>query len=180
MQLSNNFCTTAEASRLLGLSVGAVRNMVAMGKLKAHRTHGGHRRISRKSLNECMVVNSCAKASGQIKYIAVFHHGDDMRPIFAHEQDGCIVRMMHHPLDILSLHSDCDLLLIDARLDWFKGVAIHLCTRLVGRFKVFIYNSQNLSKDVIALSHTNLRFIEGGVDSSWLFGFLRGQKVGRW
>ena len=42
--------TTAQAARLLGVSVATVVNWIDDGKLKAHKTPGGHRRILRDDL----------------------------------------------------------------------------------------------------------------------------------
>jgi excisionase family DNA binding protein len=42
--------TTAQAARLLGVSVATVVNWIDDGRLRAHKTPGGHRRISREDL----------------------------------------------------------------------------------------------------------------------------------
>ena len=44
------FLTTHQASRLLGVSLPTVVNWIEAGRLSAHRTPGGHRRISREDL----------------------------------------------------------------------------------------------------------------------------------
>src|SRR5512138_2875988 len=44
------FYTTFEAARLLGVSLPTVVNWIKARRLKAHRTPGGHRRISREDL----------------------------------------------------------------------------------------------------------------------------------
>jgi len=44
------FVTTSEVARQLGLAVRSVQLMVDRGELDAWRTHGGHRRITRTSL----------------------------------------------------------------------------------------------------------------------------------
>lgn len=46
-----NDVTTIEAARLLGLAVRSVQLMVDRGDLQAWKTPGGHRRISRESLD---------------------------------------------------------------------------------------------------------------------------------
>jgi excisionase family DNA binding protein len=45
-------CSTIEAAKLLGLAVRSVQLMVDRGDLKAWKTPGGHRRISRESVQE--------------------------------------------------------------------------------------------------------------------------------
>lgn len=44
-------CTTIEASKLLGMAVRSVQLMVDRGELEAWKTPGGHRRISRSSID---------------------------------------------------------------------------------------------------------------------------------
>ena len=44
-------CSSIEAARLLGLAVRSVQLMVDRGELEAWKTPGGHRRISRASIN---------------------------------------------------------------------------------------------------------------------------------
>ncbi len=46
----NQFYTTHEAAQLLGVSLPTVVNWIKARRLKAHRTPGGHRRISREDL----------------------------------------------------------------------------------------------------------------------------------
>src|SRR5512134_743493 len=50
-----SFYTTFEAARLLGVSLPTVVNWIKARRLKAHRTPGGHRRISREDLAAFMV-----------------------------------------------------------------------------------------------------------------------------
>ena len=49
------FYTTHEAARLLGVSLPTVVNWIKARRIKAHRTPGGHRRISREDLAGFMV-----------------------------------------------------------------------------------------------------------------------------
>jgi excisionase family DNA binding protein len=51
----NRYYTTFEAARLLGVSLPTVVNWIKARRLKAHRTPGGHRRISREELAAFMV-----------------------------------------------------------------------------------------------------------------------------
>nr|WP_315240168.1 helix-turn-helix domain-containing protein [uncultured Albidiferax sp.] len=47
---TEDHCTTIEAAHILGLAVRSVQLMVDRGELQAWKTPGGHRRISRQSL----------------------------------------------------------------------------------------------------------------------------------
>ena len=44
------YCSTSQAAKLLGVSLGTVQNMVEEGALDAWKTSGGHRRIKRESV----------------------------------------------------------------------------------------------------------------------------------
>jgi excisionase family DNA binding protein len=47
-------CTTREAAKLLGVSLRTVQQWVEQGALRAYRTVGGHRRVSRASVQEML------------------------------------------------------------------------------------------------------------------------------
>lgn len=49
--IEKSFCTTREASRLLGVSIGTVQLWVESGLLQAWKTTGGHRRVLRHSID---------------------------------------------------------------------------------------------------------------------------------
>ena len=49
--VEKTFCTTREASALLGVSVGTVQLWVENGLLEAWKTTGGHRRVRRESID---------------------------------------------------------------------------------------------------------------------------------
>lgn len=46
LQEREGYCTTREAARMLGLSLGKVQKMAEDGELHAWKTSGGHRRVS--------------------------------------------------------------------------------------------------------------------------------------
>jgi excisionase family DNA binding protein len=48
------FCTTREAAKLLGVSIGTVQHWVESGVLDAWKTAGGHRRVMRDSLERLL------------------------------------------------------------------------------------------------------------------------------
>ena len=58
------FYTTIETARLLGLAVRSVQLMVDRGELEAWKTPGGHRRISKVSVERWIAVNRMNVSSG--------------------------------------------------------------------------------------------------------------------
>lgn len=58
------FYTTIETARLLGLAVRSVQLMVDRGELEAWKTPGGHRRISKVSVERWIAINRMHVSSG--------------------------------------------------------------------------------------------------------------------
>ncbi|MDO9145525.1 response regulator [Rhodoferax sp.] len=52
--IEKSFCTTREAAKLLGVSVGTVQLWVESGLLRAWKTAGGHRRVMRDSIAQLL------------------------------------------------------------------------------------------------------------------------------
>jgi len=50
----DDYCSTTHAAKLMGVSVATVQVMVERNELKAWKTRGGHRRISKTSVNAFM------------------------------------------------------------------------------------------------------------------------------
>lgn len=57
-KLANDYCGTAYAAKILGLSVGTIQALVEKNELQAWRTQGGHRRISMHSIHEFLNKNN--------------------------------------------------------------------------------------------------------------------------
>lgn len=54
MNIEKNFCTTREAAIMLGISTGTAQLWVDNGLLTAWKTEGGHRRITRESIDKLL------------------------------------------------------------------------------------------------------------------------------
>lgn len=62
MAITKTFCTTREAATLLGVSLTTAQNWVESGLLEAWKTDGGHRRISRESVNKLLGDSSARRS----------------------------------------------------------------------------------------------------------------------
>ncbi len=56
--VSEDYCGTSYAAKLLGLSVATVQSLVEKGEIEAWKTLGGHRRIALQSVNAYLAKNS--------------------------------------------------------------------------------------------------------------------------
>ena len=60
--LSDDYCGTSYAAKLLGLSVVTVQALVEKGEIDAWKTLGGHRRLSLRAINNYLLKNSPHRA----------------------------------------------------------------------------------------------------------------------
>lgn len=56
MLIEKSFCTTREAATKLGISIGTAQQWVEQGLLSAWKTEGGHRRVTRESIDKLLSV----------------------------------------------------------------------------------------------------------------------------
>lgn len=81
----NGTCSTLEAAQRLGVSIQTVQRWVDLGRLRAWRTVGGHRRIETLSVDELLRERRVAQATGADKparpaaYSTVLVVDDDAR-----------------------------------------------------------------------------------------------------
>jgi len=66
-RVPKTFCTTREAAEILGVSLRTAQLWSESGLLKAWKTDGGHRRISRESIERLLVVPSRRGTRGGCK-----------------------------------------------------------------------------------------------------------------
>ena len=150
----SNDCSTIEAARILGLAVRSVQLMVDRGELEAWKTPGGHRRISRRSLDEWI------SRRGQSVTATASAHGaraeDGSRPALrilliedsAHYQN-LVSLLVRQSLPHAELHVaddgitglamagklDPDLLIVDILLPGIDGAALITSLRSHPQFK---------------------------------------------
>lgn len=76
----NGYCSTTQAAKMLGISVGTVQQLVENGKLQAWKTSGGHRRILLQSV-EALLASPAAVSQNLpakiAKQLAVYIVEDD-------------------------------------------------------------------------------------------------------
>ena len=75
---ASEYCSTSEAAKALGLSLGTVQQMVEEGVLAAWKTKGGHRRILKSSLERVLANRGgAAPRSGAVDGVSVLIVEDD-------------------------------------------------------------------------------------------------------
>lgn len=74
---ATDHCTTLEVAKLLGMAVRSVQLMVDRGELQAWKTPGGHRRISRASVQQWLQGNKAAPAVPHTRRASDARPGED-------------------------------------------------------------------------------------------------------
>jgi len=93
--IEKSFCTTKEASTLLGVSVGTVQLWVESGLLQAWKTAGGHRRVMRDSVERLLHKSSPAEfpVSARASVAAVEPVAPRRLRILVVEDDASLLRL---------------------------------------------------------------------------------------
>lgn len=77
----NEYCSTTQAAKMLGISVGTVQQLVETGKLQAWKTTGGHRRILLQSV-EALLASPSGESQNvlekTIQQLSVYIVEDDL------------------------------------------------------------------------------------------------------
>lgn len=123
------YCSTTDAARLLGLSVGTVQTMVEDGRLVAWKTSGGHRRISLAAVQQLASAQHAAASLPTSDRLSVYVVEDDSTLLLAYEkmlqrwQLPLTVKMFDNGLDaLLQLGQQAPhLLILDLEIPFLDG-----------------------------------------------------------
>jgi excisionase family DNA binding protein len=116
---STDFCTTREASRILGISVRTAQLWVENGTLEAWKTEGGHRRISLASVRRLQQNRHPISQPVAIEPA----RGNDRMNILVVEDDNVLIRLYKTqieswglPLTVATAHNGIEALILIGRL----------------------------------------------------------------
>jgi len=106
--IERSFCTTREAATLLGISVGTAQLWVETGQLQAWKTAGGHRRISRESV-ERLLHKSSAFANSPLRPelpMGARTSGPERLRVLVVEDDSNLLRLYQTQMARWPFHPD--------------------------------------------------------------------------
>ena len=92
MKVEKVFCTTTEAASILAISVGTVQLWVDNGLLEAWKTAGGHRRVTRKSINKILHASPAAQTEAPSATASQTQNAERLRVLVV-EDDRDLLRL---------------------------------------------------------------------------------------
>jgi excisionase family DNA binding protein len=171
---SEEFLSTGQAAKMLGLTISTVQKMTETGVLSSYTTPGGHRRILSSSFNEFCDKLSLkeTKYTKENSLVFIMHHQAITNNEIATIAEFPNVKVICSPLDLLGLQRSNITVFMDARLPWIDEKIFQTNTELGNKTQVYLYNSEALPSTSSIKIHPNVTAIEGDINRDLIFGFL--------
>ena len=170
---AQEYFSTSQAAKLLGITVGTVQRMVETGLLAAYLTPGGHRRILSSSLNQFCNQRGLKAPPAQVeKYlVCIMHSPSHASSELASLSQWPNVNVISHPLELIGIHQSISTLFIDARIPWLDGATFQLSDELAAQAQFVVYNSAVLPANSALKFTNNVRLFGGDINSHLIFGY---------
>lgn len=175
-QNPQNYISTSQAAKRLGLSVGTVQRMVQNGVFKAFVTHGGHRRILSTSLNDYCQQHGVSPSKPprlQASHpVCILHDNTQLTPALSELEKWEDVTVMTHPLDLMDIGQDMAVLFIDARIAWLHTSPVHVQNTRIQNAHIVLYNSEYLPGNSPLNEAPHLQLFQGDISTDLVDGYL--------
>jgi excisionase family DNA binding protein len=177
MEMQHNieeYLSTGQAAKLLGLTISTVQKMTEEGVLSAYVTPGGHRRILSSSFNQFCYKRKLKEPKSQTEkhLVCIMHSQSSTSPELDTISKFPNVKVIANPLELLGLQQSTVTLFMDARLPWLDETVFQPNTQYESKAQFFLYNSEALPSTSALKSNSNLTTIEGDINRHLIFGYL--------
>ncbi len=174
MQNIEEYLSTGQAAKLLGLTIATVQKMTENGVLSAYVTPGGHRRILSSSFNHFCHKNSLneTQSSAEKHLVCIMHNPSSASSELATIAGFPNVKVICTPLELLGLQRTNVTLFMDARLPWLDETIFKTTTEFGNKTQLYLYNSEALPTTSPLKFNPNLTAIEGDINRHLIFGYL--------
>lgn len=177
MEMQNNteeYLSTGQAAKLLGLTISTVQKMTEKGVLSAYVTPGGHRRILYSSFNQFFYKRRLKEpqAATEKHLVCIMHNQSNASSELATISEYPNVKVIYNPLELLGLQRSTVTLFMDARLPWLDETIFQTNTEFGNKAQFFLYNSEVLPDTSALKCNPNLTAIDGDINRHLIFGYI--------
>jgi len=173
---TQEYFSTSQAAKLLGLSVGTIQRMVENGVFKAFVTQGGHRRILSSSFSQyCKQQGFQSPETASDKPLAcILHSSEALTPALTSLKEWPQVKVMTHPLDLMNIHQNVGVFFIDARIPWLHSSPLHLQDDTIQNAHIVVYNSHDLPATSALHLSKSISLFENDISTDLVYGYMLG------
>ncbi|WP_090141362.1 helix-turn-helix domain-containing protein [Limnohabitans sp. DM1] len=173
---TQEYFSTSQAAKLLGLSVGTIQRMVENGVFKAFVTQGGHRRILSSSFSQyCKQQGFKTPQTATDKpLVCILHSSEDLTPALNLLKEWPQVKVMTHPLDLMNIHQNVGVFFIDARIPWLHSSPLHLQDDAIQNAHIVVYNSHDLPTTSALHLAKAISLFENDISTDLVYGYMLG------
>lgn len=175
-QNTQNYLSTSQAAKMLGLSVGTVQRMVQNGAFKAFVTHGGHRRILSSSLDDYCKQHGLRPllpaSRPNLPHVCILHDAEHRGPSLQRLGEWACVTVMTHPLDLMDMGQELAVLFVDARIAWLHASPVHWQNTRIQNAHIVLYNSGHLPSNSPFNAVPHLQLFPGDISTDLVDGYL--------
>jgi excisionase family DNA binding protein len=174
MQKNEEYLSTGQAAKLLGLTIATVQRMTENGVLSAYITPGGHRRILSSSFNHFCDKHSLNEnqLATEKHLVCIMHNPSSSSSEIATIAGFPNVKVIRTPLELLGLQRSNVTLFMDARLPWLDETIFKTTTDFGNKAQLYLYNSEALPASSSLKFNPNLTAIEGDINRHLIFGYM--------
>ena len=173
---TQEYFSTSQAAKLLGLSVGTIQRMVENGVFKAFVTQGGHRRILSSSFSQYCKQQGfqSPKTDTDKPLVCILHSSEALNPALTLLKELPQVKVMTHPLDLMNIHQNVGVFFIDARIPWMHSSPLHLQDDAIQNAHIVVYNSHDLPANSALHLSQSISLFENDISTDLVYGYMLG------
>ena len=171
---NEKYYTTAQAAKILSVSITTVQRMVENGLFKAYVTEGGHRRIwaSSLSLYSKKIGAAVTDEAVDALQVCVLHSSQHIQEELVNISHLPHVTVITDPLDLMGLSKQVTCFFVDVRIPWLTKSPLNFQNHAGLNAKIVAYNAGGLPKNSPWRNNLALTALDQDISEDFVHGFM--------
>ena len=171
---NEKYYTTAQAAKILSVSITTVQRMVENGLFKAYVTEGGHRRIwaSSLSLYSKKIGAAVTDEAVDALQVCVLHSSQHIQEELVKISHLPHVTVITDPLDLMGMSKLAACFFVDLRIPWLVQSPLNLQNHASANASIMAYNAAGLAKTSPWRKNPNLTLLEQDISENFVRGYM--------